>query len=297
MNYLWTDEAEQFRHKTLEKDISTDVCIIGGGIAGIMCAAKLTELGIDNVVFESKQIGRGITKGTTAFTDKGKVKAKKVIVATHFPFINRYGLYFMKMYQKRSYVIAYSGAPNFNCTAEDAGNGFYFRNYKDLLLIGGGDHRTGKQGGGYRAVENFAKRWFPKAKEQYRWSNQDCVSLDGIPYIGRYSPSMPNVYVATGFNLWGMTTSVAAAEILADMITGKKNVNAPVFAPDRNMLCAKLFENMGITVADMLFPTTKRCPHLGCALRKNKAEHSWDCPCHGSSFTDTGEIIVPPPPK
>lgn len=66
MNYLWTDEAEQFRHKTLEKDISTDVCIIGGGIAGIMCAAKLTELGIDNVVLESKQIGRGITKGTTA---------------------------------------------------------------------------------------------------------------------------------------------------------------------------------------------------------------------------------------
>lgn len=424
MNYLWTDEAEQFRHKTLEKDISTDVCIIGGGIAGIMCAAKLTELGIDNVVLESKQIGRGITKGTTAvltaqhdtlykdiikkyglekatqyynanisalhrieekaktvecdfekmpsimysvggndglrdealalkylgvkaryttspelpfrvadaieyedaaqfhplrflngvaaglniyentfvrklegttaFTDKGKVKAKKVIVATHFPFINRYGLYFMKMYQKRSYVIAYSGAPNFNCTAEDADNGFYFRNYKDLLLIGGGDHRTGKQGGGYRAVENFAKRWFPKAKEQYRWSNQDCVTLDGIPYIGRYSPSMPNVYVATGFNLWGMTTSVAAAEILADMITGKKNVNAPVFAPDRNMLCAKLFENMGITVADMLFPTTKRCPHLGCALRKNKAEHSWDCPCHGSRFDKKGKLIENP---
>ena len=52
MNYLWTDETEQFRHKTLEKDISTDVCIIGGGIAGIMCAAKLTELGIDNVVLE-----------------------------------------------------------------------------------------------------------------------------------------------------------------------------------------------------------------------------------------------------
>ena len=66
MNYLWTDETEQFRHKTLEKDISTDVCIIGGGIAGIMCAAKLTELGIDNDVLESKQIGRGITKGTTA---------------------------------------------------------------------------------------------------------------------------------------------------------------------------------------------------------------------------------------
>lgn len=108
---------------------------------------------------------------------------------------------------------------------------------------------------------------------------------------------MSNIYVATGFNLWGMTTSIAAAEILADMITGKKNINEPVFNQNRNMLCPKLFENMGITIADMLFPTTKRYPHLGCALQKNKAEHSRDCACHGSRFTEDGEIIEKPAVK
>ena len=92
-----------------------------------------------------ERIGSGITKGTTAVTDKGKVKAKDVIMTTHFPFINSRGLYFMKIYQRRSYVIAYSGAPRLDCTAENAGNGFYFRNYKDMLLIGERDHRTGKR--------------------------------------------------------------------------------------------------------------------------------------------------------
>ena len=80
--------------------------------------------------------------GTTAVTVHGRVHAKKVIVTTHFPFINRRGGYFLKLYQKRSYVIAYDHAPQIGCTAADAGDGCYFRNYQDLLLIGGGDHRT-----------------------------------------------------------------------------------------------------------------------------------------------------------
>lgn len=92
-----------------------------------------------------ERIGSGTTKGTTAVTDKGKVKAKKVIVATHFPFINSRGLYFMKMHQRRYYVIAYSGATRLDCPAKVAGNGSYFRSFKDLLLIGGGDHKTGKR--------------------------------------------------------------------------------------------------------------------------------------------------------
>lgn len=88
------------------------------------------------------------------------------------------------------------------------GSGYYVHNYGDLLLIGGGDHRTSRRGVGYAAAEAFARTWFPGVHERYRWSNQDCMLLDGIPYIGRYSPAMPDVYVATGFNHWGMTTSM-----------------------------------------------------------------------------------------
>ena len=424
MKYLWTDGITPAPHEKLRGDLRTDVCVIGGGMAGILCARQLTECGIGNILLEAKQIGEGITKGTTAVLtaqhdllytnlakiygteragqylhanldalhrirqmakkincnletrpsvmysltgkdklkeeaellnrlgfpafytpdprlpfpvadavvypemaqfhplrflhgaakglqiytgtpvrklegttavcDRGKIIAKKIIVATHFPFLNRRGLYFIKQYQKRSYVIAYENAPDLSCTAEDAGKGFYFRNYNKLLLIGGGDHRTGKKGGGYRVIEEFARQHFPGAREKYRWSNQDAVTLDGIPYIGQYSPAMPDVYVAAGFNLWGMTTSMAASVILCDLIRGKKNPYAPVFTPDRRILHPQLFCNLCETVADFAFPTLKRCPHLGCSLHWNAAEHSWDCPCHGSRFDETGKLIDNP---
>lgn len=233
-------------------------------------------------------------KGTTAITDRGTVEAKSVIVATHFPFIDRRGLYFLKMYQKRSYVVAYRGAADFGCTAVGAGEGLYFRNYRDLLLIGGGDCRTGRKSNAFAAIGAFAARHFPHAAEVCRWANQDCITLDGIPYIGQYSKAFPGVFVATGFGLWGMTTSMAASKILADAVEGKENPNAAVFAPGRSLLHGQLFRNIGVTLADFLILTGKRCPHLGCALRYNKQEHSWDCPCHGSRFETDGTLIDNP---
>lgn len=236
-------------------------------------------------------------EGTTAVTDRGRVIAKRVVVATHFPFINRRGLYFMKQYQVRSYVIAYTDVPDLGCTAVSAGEGLYFRNYRDLLLIGGGDHRTGTQSEAFAGIETFVRQHFPQAREYCRWANQDCVTLDHIPYIGPYSPAMPDVFVATGFNLWGMTTSMLAADLLADAVTGKENRFAPVFTPRRSALHPQLFRNLGSTLAHFVIPTTRRCPHLGCALRYNPAEHSWDCPCHGSRFDAEGKLIDNPSMK
>ena len=233
-------------------------------------------------------------EGTTAYTDRGKITAKKVIVATHFPFVNRRGLYFMKLYQKRSFVLALENAPKLPCTAVGYGkDGMYFRPYGDLLLAGGGDRRTGKNGG-FEAVREFVRRCFPEAREKYAWANQDCISLDQIPYIGPYSPAMPDVFTATGFNEWGMTTSFAAASLLADLALGRPNADASLYAPDRSMLHPQLFCNAGSTLKDFLIPTVKRCPHLGCALKWNRAEHSWDCPCHGSRFDESGELIDNP---
>ncbi len=83
-----------------------------------------------------------------AITERGKIKAKKIIVATHFPFINKFGAYFLKMYQHRSYVIALKNAQNFKgMYIDESGKGLSFRSYDDLLLLGGGGHRTGKKGG------------------------------------------------------------------------------------------------------------------------------------------------------
>ena len=127
--------------------------------------------------------------------------------------------------------------------------------------------------------------------------SRDCVTLDGLPYIGLYSKSISNRYVATGFNLWGMTTSMVAASILSDMIQGIKNPYADVFSPNRSLLHPQLFANLGTTLFDMCTPTTKRCSHLGCALKWNKLEHSWDCPCHGSRFDHRGKVVDNPAMK
>lgn len=247
-------------------------------------------------IYENSRVLR--LDGTTAHLEKGRVRAKKVIVATHFPFIDRRGMFFMKLYQSRSYVLALENAPDPGATmAELEGQGVYFRRWGDLLLVGGGDHRTGKKGGGFHFLRDYVQCHFPRAREKYAWANQDCMSLDGLPYVGAYSPNMPGVYVATGFNAWGMTNSMVAAQVLTDLICGRKNKLSHALRPNRSMLHKQLFCNLGETLANFLIPTTRRCTHLGCALKWNPREHSWDCPCHGSRFTEQGELIDTPAQK
>lgn len=425
MKSIWSASAELPRFGRLDGDISTDVLIIGGGIAGILCAYRLRETGIACAVTEASTVCSGITKdttakitsqhgliyhkllkkygteraqmyldaneravaqlrslcrgidcdfttqdsyvyslssreklveeldalnalhfpcalvddlplpfptagavrfshqaqfhplkflaaiakdlpiyentpvreliGCTAVTDFGQIRAKKIIVATHFPFLNKHGSYFLKLYQHRSYVTALENAPVLEGMYIDgSGSGLSLRSHDGLLLLGGGSHRTGKKGGGWRELEDFAKRYYPGASCRCRWATQDCMSLDSIPYIGQYSRRTPDLYVATGFNKWGMTSAMAAADILTDMVTGRVSPVAEVFSPSRSILHPQLAVNALETTVNLLTPTARRCPHLGCALKWNPAEHSWDCPCHGSRFTEEGKLIDNP---
>lgn len=233
--------------------------------------------------------------GNTAVTDSGKISAQRVVCATHFPFINKHGAYFLKLYQHRSYVIALENAQNVNGMYVDESNaGLSFRNYKDLLLLGGGGRRTGKQNGGWAALRSFAREHYPNAQEKYFWAAQDCMSLDSVPYIGRYGRRTENFYVETGFNKWGMTGSMLAAMLITDQLLGRENAYADVFSPSRNMVKPQLFLNGVEAVASLLTPSKMVCPHMGCALKWNKAEHSWDCPCHGSRFSENGTVIDNP---
>ena len=120
------------------------------------------------------------------------------------------------------------------------------------------------------------------------------MTLDGIPYIGQYSPSTPDLYVITGFNKWGMTNAMAGAMLLKDMILGKENPFVPVFSPSRSMIKPQLFLNLAESTVNLLRLSRPRCPHLGCALRWNPQEHSWDCPCHGSRFDAHGHVLDNP---
>ena len=234
-------------------------------------------------------------KPGVAVTNRGTIRAKKILIATHFPLLNKHGGYFLKLYQHRSYLLALQDAPRIDgMYVDEAESGLSFRRYRDLLLLVGGSHRTGKQGGNWNELEAFARRHYPQAKEVCRFATQDCMSLDAVPYIGRYGKGTPDLYVATGFNKWGITSSMAAASILGDLLRGKENRYADVFSPSRSILHPQLALNALSSVLGLLTPTVPRCPHLGCALKYNAAEHSWDCPCHGSRFTKDGKLIQNP---
>ena len=234
-------------------------------------------------------------KGNTVLTNRGTIRADVIVIATHFPIINKHGGYFLKLYQDRSYVLALRDAPDVDgMYLDEAQGGLSLRNAGGALLLGGVAHRTCKKSSGWADLEAFAKAHYPKAQAQYRWATQDCMTLDGVPYIGRYGAHTQNLFVATGFGKWGMTSSMAAATLLCDLIQGKQNAYAGLFSPSRSMLRTQLAANALEATASLLTPTKPRCPHMGCALKWNAQERSWDCPCHGSRFSESGKLLSNP---
>lgn len=123
------------------------------------------------------------------------------------------------------------------------------------------------------------------------------MTLDGIPYIGKYSKLTHNLYVATGFNKWGMTSSMVAAKLLTDQLLNRENEFSEIFSPSRTMIRPQLLINSFEAVKNLCTVSNHRCTHLGCALKWNKEEHTWDCPCHGSRFAEDGSIIENPAVK
>jgi hypothetical protein len=173
-------------------------------------------------------------------------------------------------------------------------NGYSFRTYDNLLFGGGGDHKTGKKGGGYAELRAFAKQAYPTATEKYHWTTQDCMTLDKIPYIGRHRSGSQNLYVATGFNKWGMSGSMVAAEILRDLIVSDKSELEELYNPSRSMMSRQLFVNIGSAAKGLLSVGGPRCTHMVCKLHWNAVEKSWDCSCHGSRFGKNGGVIDNP---
>lgn len=253
----------------------------------------LFEISKELNIFENTKVLE--LTNNSAITDSGKITADKIVVATHFPFINKHGSYFLKLYQHRSYVLALENAQDVGGMYIDESNkGLSFRNYNEYLLLGGGGHRTGKKGCAWDTLEKFADKNYPKSIVKYQYATQDCMSLDSMYYIGKYGKSTDNLLVATGFNKWGMTGGMVSAMVLCDMITNGKSEFEEIFNPNRNILTPQLFLNSAEAIKNLLTPTTKRCPHLGCALKWNSFEKSWDCACHGSRFDEKGTVLSGP---
>lgn len=221
-------------------------------IAGAVCFENqaqfhplefIKELSKDIKVCEQTKVLS--VKGHCIDTSEGKVIAKYIVFATHYPIINIPGFYFVRQHQERSYVLAISNVKNLHGMyySIDRG-GLSFRMEENVLLIGGGGHRTGQEAvpgeEGYEFLRNAADKYYPEHKELAHWSAQDCMSHDNLPFIGRYSMFRPYWYVATGFKKWGMTDAMLSAMILSDHICGADNPYEKLFAPKRLHLKAGL---------------------------------------------------------
>lgn len=185
-------------------------------------------------VYEHSQVRK--VEDCRVETEQGSVEAESIVFACHYPFLRYPGMYAARMYQERSYVLALEKAAQVDGVWLGVGEETCsFRNYGRYLLLGGGGHRAGQNadGGKYALLRAKAKLWFPESREAACWSAQDCMTADGIPYIGPYASGKPNWFVATGFGKWGMTTSMVAAELLTAQICGRDHPYAEIFGPHR----------------------------------------------------------------
>lgn len=243
-------------------------------------------------------------RGQKVITKDRAYVAEKIIVATHYPMVNVPGFYFIRQHQERSYVLALSGCEKIKGMYYGIDkDGHSFRQAGGHLLLGGSSGRTGEItcGKAYDSLVQAAGEYFQDYKEEARWAAQDCMPHDGIPFIGKYSVFTPNLYVITGFQKWGMTTSMIAAMILRDEICGVANPYAELFCPQRINLRASyknFLHDVGMSAKGLtkglLHKNGPRCSHMGCELVWNPEEKSWDCPCHGSRFTEDGEVLDNP---
>lgn len=211
------------------------------GGASLNFAKGTGEIYIDTLV-------QNIEKKNDEFITSCKdyvVRSKYVILASHYPFIDRFGYYFLKMYQSTSYVIAVDiGDKTFDgmyINSKQPTFSYRFANFsgscgKRLLLVGGADHKTGSKidlSNAYSILEYEVRKYYPDCKVLYKWNTEDCITLDKIPYIGEFSHFMTNMYIGTGFNKWGMTSSNVAGNIIVDKILGRENEYENVFKATR----------------------------------------------------------------
>ena len=278
-------------------------------------------------------------------TERHHVRAAFVVLATQLPFLDR-GAFFAKAHPERSYAMAVAleqpvprgmyisvEEPTRSvrqCPVEDG----------ELMIVEGESHKPGEdddENRHYAALEAFAAERFAVRSYDYRWSTQDYMPVDRVPYIGRLRRGSKRIYVGTGYQKWGLTNGSAAGILISDQILGRENPWAELFDPNRvkpaasarelvkeNLFVARRFFQDRITKrapaapeelaagegkvmsvrgrqiavsrdeAGALHAVSARCTHLGCIVNWNSAEQTWDCPCHGSRFSPSGEVIQAP---
>ncbi len=267
------------------------------------------------------------------YTDKYKIKAKNVVIASHYPYFTIPFYLPIKSHIEKSYIIVSKvkkdlGFTCINTTSPTYSLRFYQDNDAIYQISLSESHNT--------AFKQNDLEHFKKVKEIFnlkgsditlKYTNVDIMTPDNLPYIGKLKP---NLYIACGYNTWGMSNSVLASRIISDMIQNKQNKYQDIFNPLRfnlsnikklpyiiysqtkSFIGPKINKNKswykrisfvkkdGLNLA--IYKDKKgnnhivhnKCPHLGCSLIFNEVEKTWDCPCHSSRFNIDGKCIKGP---
>lgn len=270
------------------------------------------------------------------------VRAERVIVATHLPFLDR-GLWFARTWPEREYVLSLRvrGAVPQGMYLSTESPPHSMRalpwNGEELLVLGGESHDMSRTRDvqGFEALERWGRERFDVEEVVHRWGAHDFMSEDGLPYVGPLTPRNDRVLIATAMHKWGYALGAACAGILADHLNGKPNPWGETFhswrRPPLRSLPKAMLHNAedGLSffgdrlrrrgkVSDLapgegrivgagagqkavhrdndglLHAVSARCTHLGCIVRWNAGEQTWDCPCHGSRFEPDGTVLTGP---
>lgn len=296
--------------------------------------SELAKKGIkrNHDIYENSNIINIIKKGDYYHckTKDGKIiKCSYLVVASHYPnFLLPYFFPF-KVHIEKSYLLAQKQSNNLDFSAINIKNPIlsmrYFKNY--FLAIGESHNLCLKNNDqeNVRKLKEISKIDCP----DYIWSNHDIMTCDNLPIIGEIKNKL---FLATGYNTWGMTNGFLAGIILKDLLQNNQNKFTDLFSPFRRFSKDK-FKNYSINIFSNAYsfinskirlkkdwyhnnPYFKKidnkevaifkdnqgikhmvyvkCPHLKCNLLFNKSEQTWDCPCHGSRFTLDGKCIIGP---
>jgi glycine/D-amino acid oxidase-like deaminating enzyme/nitrite reductase/ring-hydroxylating ferredoxin subunit len=239
--------------------------------------------------------------------DGREVVGPHVVLATGSPILDR-GFHFATLQAQRSYVIALSGAKPPDGMFLSVGQPVVSvrdEPERALVLVGGHGHVTGRTSSPQRHLDrlrSWATATFPESTEEFAWGAQDYQPFDAVPDVGGLPWSGGRVHVATGYGKWGMTNAVAAAlTISADTLGERPEWAEHMRGPAKGRAVIDLASfNVGVA-ARMVNSLPARvvgarpvCTHLGGVLCWNDAERTWDCPLHGSRFSEAGEVLEGP---
>lgn len=271
------------------------------------------------------------------YTNKNIISAKKVVIATHYPFFVIPGLIPFKTHLEKEYVLAskvdqikkYNAITNNNPIISTR----YHQGKENYIVFASIESKLSKNLNNEANFKNLIKKFESKFSNKITnlWFTYDLITNDKLPIIGKLKE---NLYIATGFNKWGMTNGTLAGKILSDLITNESNQYINLFDPEREITMEQIknFFADGFTTISSLVDSKinknkdfyenvvfkkinnvecaiyidenkkehivkNKCPHMGCSLIFNNQEKTWDCPCHGSRYDIDGNVIKGPSNK